>query len=110
LEAAHDLDIVVFDKTGTLTRGEQGVVSIAVDRINEAEAVQIAAGVESDSEHPIAQAIRAHAKEQNIAPAAASRFDSMSGRGVKADVDGKTYFLGGPRLLEEHRLTIPQAL
>lgn len=110
MESAKDLKTIVFDKTGTLTKGEQGVTQIATDGIAEAEAVRITAGLEGDSEHMIAQAIRTYAQGRGIAPAAASRFESLAGRGVTAVVDNVTYFVGGPRLLEQRELGIPAAL
>jgi Cu2+-exporting ATPase len=110
LESAKDLKTIIFDKTGTLTKGEQGVTRIAIDGITEADALRIAAGLEGDSEHMIAQAIRAYAQAHEIAPAPVSRFESLAGRGVTAVVDGATYFIGGPRLLEQRALDIPAAL
>ncbi|MBK9125512.1 MAG: copper-translocating P-type ATPase [Chloroflexi bacterium] len=110
LEKARELDVVVFDKTGTLTKGEQGVVGFAVDGIEEDTALRIAAGLERDSEHMIAQAIRAYAEGRGIEPAAVTGFDALAGRGVRAEVDGSTYFIGGPRLLEEVGLDAPAAL
>ncbi|MDK3159330.1 HAD family hydrolase, partial [Kamptonema cortianum] len=96
LESAKDLNTIIFDKTGTLTKGEQGVVQVAVDGIAEADALRIAAGLEGDSEHMIAEAIRTYVEERNISPASVSRFESIAGRGVKAVVDSITYYIGGP--------------
>ncbi|MCK6580844.1 MAG: heavy metal translocating P-type ATPase [Anaerolineae bacterium] len=110
LESAKDLNIIIFDKTGTLTKGEQGVVQVAVDGIAEADALRIAAGLEGDSEHMIAEAIRTYVKERGITPASVSRFESIAGRGVKAVVDGVTYSIGGPRLLEQLNLRVPTSL
>jgi Cu2+-exporting ATPase len=110
LENAKDLNVVIFDKTGTLTKGEQGVVAIATNGIGEDEALRIAAGLEGDSEHIIAQAIREKAHHQNVAAAAVEHFESLSGRGVKASVAGETYYLGGPRLLEQQGWTVPESL
>src|SRR6185295_2354920 len=93
-----------------LTKGEQGVVTIAANGISESDALRTAAAVEGDSEHLIAQAIRAKAAEKGVKPAAATQFDSLSGRGVKATVEGEVYYVGGPRLLEAQGLSIPQPL
>lgn len=109
LEDARKINTVIFDKTGTLTKGEQGVVSIATAGISEAEALQIAAAVEGDSEHPIAQAIRARAGHEHHA-LKATDFDSIAGRGVTATVNGKRYYLGGPRLLETKNWQVPPQL
>ncbi|MBK8021414.1 MAG: copper-translocating P-type ATPase [Chloroflexi bacterium] len=110
LESAKDLHTIVFDKTGTLTKGEQGVVAVATDGIDEAEALRIAAGLEGDSEHMIAAAIRRYAEQQGAQPASVTGFESFAGRGVKALVDGTAYYMGGPRLLEQLDLTIPPGL
>ncbi|MBW7885447.1 MAG: heavy metal translocating P-type ATPase [Caldilineaceae bacterium] len=110
LESAKDLDIVIFDKTGTLTKGEQGVVSIAVDGIRHEDAVAIAAGIEGDSEHIIARAIRDYATQQDITPAPVTGFQSLPGRGVQALVGGRRYAVGGPRLLEQQGWQVPAAL
>jgi Cu2+-exporting ATPase len=110
LESAKDLNYVIFDKTGTLTKGEQGIVDIATTDINPDEALRIAAGIEGDSEHIIAQAIRKYAQEKQVQPAPVSHFESLAGRGVKAQVNNTAYFAGGPRLLEQQGWTVPSAL
>jgi len=110
LESAKDLNVIIFDKTGTLTKGEQGVVQVAVDTISEADALRIAAGLEGDSEHMTAQAIRQYVQGRGTAPAPVTGFESLAGRGVKAVVDGTTYFMGGPRLLEQLALPVPASL
>jgi P-type Cu2+ transporter len=100
LENAKDLNVIIFDKTGTLTKGEQGVVSISVDGISPDEALAVAAGIEGDSEHLIAQALRRKAVEAGVTPQSVTDFNSLPGRGVQATVKGETYYVGGPRLLE----------
>jgi P-type Cu2+ transporter len=110
LESAKDLNYIIFDKTGTLTKGEQGVVAIATAGVSSEEALSIAAGIEGDSEHMIAAAIRKYVQEKHVKPASVSDFESLAGRGVKATVNGATYFIGGPRLLEQQGWNVPQAL
>lgn len=110
LESAKDLNYIIFDKTGTLTKGEQGVVDFLADGLSEDEALSIAAGLEGDSEHMIAQAIRQYAQTQDVKPAAVTNFESLAGRGVKARVENATYYIGGPRLLEQQGWDIPKAL
>jgi P-type Cu2+ transporter len=110
LENAKDLNYIIFDKTGTLTKGEQGVVAVVTEDLSETEAVSIAAGIEGDSEHMIAKAIRDYAQSKTIQLSPVSQFDSLAGRGVKASVNGATYYVGGPRLLEQQGWTIPSAL
>lgn len=110
LESAKDLNYIIFDKTGTLTKGEQGVVDTATTGMNADEALSLAAGIEGDSEHIIAGAVRKYAQAKSIQPASVSNFESLAGRGVKAVVKGVTYFAGGPRLLEQQNWTVPAAL
>jgi Cu2+-exporting ATPase len=105
LEEAREIDVVVFDKTGTLTKGEQGVVDIrSFGGWNQEEALKVAAGVEGDSEHPLAQAIRAEAEKGNLKLPKVSEFEAIKGHGVRAKVDGKEVYLGGPRLLEKQNI------
>ncbi|MFC6973410.1 copper-translocating P-type ATPase [Halomicroarcula sp. GCM10025709] len=111
MEQARELDTVVFDKTGTLTRGEHGVVGIAtVDGVDETDALGLAAAVEGDSEHMIARAIRHAAVERGVAPPAATDFEALKGRGVRATVDGQEVYVGGPNLLDRLDVTVPDDL
>ena len=101
LEAIREADIVVFDKTGTLTQGSHGVVGgVFADGQDEAEALALAAAVEGDSEHFIARAFRRAAEDRALSLPDATAFEALKGRGVKAEVDGRTIHVGGPRLLE----------
>lgn len=106
LEEARHLTTVVFDKTGTLTRGEFRVVDIATDgSIEPTEALRIAAGVERDSEHTIAQGIVKSAEEhQQVVPKAA-QFENIPGHGVRAVVEGKEFYMGGPAMLRRLNVT-----
>jgi len=105
LEAARQIDVVVFDKTGTLTKGEFGVVDMkVVGDWQENDALALAAAIEGDSEHLIAQAIRQAAKERNLSLPAISEFEAIKGRGVQAKRDGERVYLGGPALLEKLEL------
>jgi P-type Cu2+ transporter len=100
LEEARLLNVVVFDKTGTLTLGSHRVVKIsAAEEITDHEALRLAAAVQRDAEHPIAQALLTSAKEQGIDVPRSQDFESMPGRGVRAVVDGRALHVGGPALL-----------
>nr|WP_273737668.1 copper-translocating P-type ATPase [Natrinema soli] len=111
MEQARELDTVIFDKTGTLTKGEQGVVDVeTVDDVDEKDALALAAAVESDSEHMVAQAVREAADEKGIAPPSATDFEALKGRGVRASVDGDTVHVGGPNLLSHLEADIPSEL
>jgi Cu2+-exporting ATPase len=101
LEEARNIDTIIFDKTGTLTKGEQGVVGIAtIPSWNEEEALALAAAVEGDSEHIIAQAIRRAAAARKLELPAVADFSAIKGRGARATVANQTVHIGGPRLLE----------
>ncbi|MFC7138469.1 copper-translocating P-type ATPase [Halosimplex aquaticum] len=111
MEQARDLDTIVFDKTGTLTEGEQGVVEIeTVDDVTEDEALALAAAVEGDSEHMIAEAIRDASDERGVAVQNASGFEAIKGRGVRASVAGETVYVGGPNLLAQLDSEVPSEL
>ncbi|QLG29698.1 heavy metal translocating P-type ATPase (plasmid) [Halorarum halophilum] len=111
LEAMGDVDAVAFDKTGTLTRGELAVTDVVPlgDR-SEADVLECARGLELRSEHPIGDAIVAHAEGNGGASAgsngsAADRevtaFESITGKGVAAELGGRQHYAGKPGLFEE---------
>lgn len=100
LEAAREIDIVIFDKTGTLTKGEQGVVSIKSNGVDENHALALTAAVEADSEHIIARALRQAAQDKKLQLPIVSDFEAIKGRGIHAKHNGKDLWVGGPRLLE----------
>lgn len=100
LEAAREIDVIIFDKTGTLTKGEQGVVAIKTNGVDENHALALTAAVEGDSEHIIAQALRKAARDRNLQTMAVSDFEAIKGRGIHAKHNGKDIWVGGPRLLE----------
>jgi Cu2+-exporting ATPase len=109
MEAIREADVVIFDKTGTLTKGEQGVVEIATaGELSEDKALALAAAVEGDSEHFIAQAIRKAGAERKLSLPAVTNFEALKGRGVQAEVEGHTIYAGGPRLLEMLKIEPPQ--
>ncbi len=107
LERMRTVDAVLFDKTGTLTEGAHAVADVAtVDGVGREEALRLAAGVEADSEHPLARAIVAAADT----PAKASGFRSLTGRGVQATIEDIRYAVGGPALLRELHAEVPDEL
>jgi P-type Cu2+ transporter len=111
LEEARKMEVVVFDKTGTLTLGEFRVVEmVAGEGWSDADALRIAAGVESESEHPIARGIVDTARDRDIDPPKAEGFRALTGKGVAASVDGTEYRMGGPSLLEEEGASVPDQL
>jgi P-type Cu2+ transporter len=107
LERSRLVDVVLFDKTGTLTRGEHVVTGVAGR--DHATVLAQAAAVESESEHPLARAIAGAAREHGSIPSA-SEFRAMSGRGVEASVNGSRVAVGGPSLLRERGVAMPEDL
>jgi P-type Cu2+ transporter len=103
---------VVFDKTGTLTRGEFGVVDMAtVEGWDEERALALAAAVEGDSEHIMAQAVRRSAGERKLALPTVTGFEALKGRGARASSsEGHPVYVGGPRLLEMLQVIAPPRL
>jgi P-type Cu2+ transporter len=107
LERSRLVDVVLFDKTGTLTRGEHVLTGVAG---RERDAVLAQAGaVEAESEHPLARAIVGAARERGAIPFARD-FHAMSGRGVEASLNGTRVAVGGPSLLRERGLDVPDDL
>ncbi|MDQ4094739.1 MAG: copper-translocating P-type ATPase [Actinomycetota bacterium] len=109
LERMRDVDVVLFDKTGTLTAAEHVVTGTAATDGDADRALALAAAVESDSEHPLARAIVAAAKEKGGVPAAEA-FRSMTARGVEAVVEGRRLAVGGPNLMQDRNAEIPASL
>ncbi|MEV4767739.1 copper-translocating P-type ATPase [Micromonospora humida] len=110
LERMRTVDAVLFDKTGTLTRGEHALTGVAgVGGTADDEVLAVAAAVEADSEHPLARAIVSAAQARQLARRA-SGFRSLTGRGVRAEVDGVSYAVGGPAMLREKGVAVPEEL
>ena len=102
LEAMGAVRAVAFDKTGTLTRGELAVTDvIPLNGNDEADLLRCARSLEARSEHPIAAAITAHADEAAVDSRAVDDFESLPGRGVRADLDGVTHYAGTPALFAD---------
>ena len=102
LETAHKLQAIVLDKTGTITRGEPALTDVvAIDRGREDELLRLLAGAERSSEHPLGRAIVAAAEERGLAPPEPAEFDSVTGRGLRALVEGRRLLAGTRRLLRE---------
>ncbi len=99
MEVLSKTDTVVFDKTGTLTKGVFSVEDVHPNLIGKPELLDIAAACESFSSHPVAQSIvRAH--EGHIDRSRISNVEELAGKGVKAVVDGQTYYVGNGQLME----------
>jgi Cu+-exporting ATPase len=102
LERMEKVDTLVVDKTGTLTEGKPKVVAVVpATGFEESEALRLAASVEQASEHPLAAAVVASAKERRLALSQVSAFDSPTGKGVVGMVDGRHITLGNAKFLRE---------
>ncbi|HET7235159.1 MAG TPA: heavy metal translocating P-type ATPase [Actinomycetota bacterium] len=100
LEQASGLTTVVFDKTGTLTMGEPAVDAVRTDGLHESDLLRLAAAVERESEHPVAEAIVREAAGRGIEVPASRGFRAVAGAGAVAEVEGRTVAVGSLRLLE----------
>ena len=102
LEHGHRINIVVLDKTGTLTEGRPGIAAIEpTPGVAENDVLRLASALQYGSEHPLARAVINGSTSRGLAIVAASEFQSLTGRGVSGTVEGRTLYLGSPRLMEE---------
>lgn len=100
LETAHTINTVVLDKTGTITQGKPRVTDIDA-AIPENDLLLLAASLEKPSEHPLAEAIVLESEARGLTPLAIRNFQSVSGRGVMGEADGKQLLAGNPEMLRE---------
>jgi P-type Cu+ transporter len=102
IEVMRQIDTLVVDKTGTLTEGKPKLVTVkALEGMDEATLLRLAACLERGSEHPLAAAIVKGAQDREIQLAEAQNFEYVSGKGVAGEVDGRTVALGNRRLMED---------
>jgi Cu2+-exporting ATPase len=100
IETAARIEVVVMDKTGTLTKGEPEVTDVIAHGISEDELMSVAAALEQESEHPLAEAIVRRAEERGIPKVQAVDFENVPGHGATALVDGRRVAVGNLRLME----------
>ena len=112
LELGHKVNAVVLDKTGTITEGKPVVTDMHwVDDTRTDARKSVLLALESPSEHPLAEAVVAKLREENVRPVNLSDFNSLTGQGVQAtDKDGTTYYIGNKKLLEEHGIFCDESL
>jgi Cu2+-exporting ATPase len=112
LERMRSVDTVLFDKTGTLTRGEPAVSDVALSAgVDRTSALALAAALERSSEHPVARALVRAAEAEEVGPLpAVAHFRSRTSLGVEGQVDGRLVRVGGPGLLAETRIAVPEPL
>ncbi|MBQ3438241.1 MAG: cadmium-translocating P-type ATPase [Fusobacterium sp.] len=104
LERLGHIDTIVFDKTGTLTKGEPKLIEILSKNLDKTEILKIAASLEINSEHPLGKAIYEEAKEKNLDFYTTENFNSISGRGIIAEINSKKYILGNRKLLKDYHI------
>ncbi len=111
LELMEKVDTLIVDKTGTLTEGKPRLQTVeVVGGFTESDLLRLAASLEKASEHPLAAAIVAGAKERGVALAAVAEFESVTGKGVRGKIDGKLVLIGNRRMMEEAGITIGDGL
>ena len=110
LETLAKVDLVAFDKTGTLTVGRPEVTGVDRfdDTVTETRLLQLAAVAERRSSHPLAEAVLAHAKAKGIEIGEPGAFEVVSGRGVRAQVEGVEVLAGNPAFLSENGVLAPE--
>ena len=111
LELASKVRIVALDKTGTITQGRPSVTDIlTADSMSEGELLSIAAAVEANSEHPLAEAVIRRAGAGAVDGQMVTDFQALPGSGISATVDGKLVVVGSARLMDEREITIPESM
>jgi P-type Cu+ transporter len=108
LEVAEKVTTVIFDKTGTLTRGKPEVTDVIPSGITPETLLALAAGVEKNSQHPLAMAVVRAAQERNVTIEPATGFDTFGGRGVAATILDETVLVGNRAFLREKSVKIPE--
>jgi Cu2+-exporting ATPase len=110
-ERARNLGAVLFDKTGTLTEGRFGVSGVVpLAELGEEEILAWAAGLESQSEHPIAQGVVRGAQERGVKPKPVEEFKNLAGRGAEAVIEGRRVRVVSPGYIREHGLAVQNEL
>lgn len=104
LEVTNQVNTIIFDKTGTLTQGSPKVTAQINLTTNPAQLLKIAASLEKASEHPLAQAILAEAKNENIALLPVENFSAVSGRGIIGEVSNQFYYFGNEQFMAEKKI------
>ncbi len=102
LETTHKIQTIIFDKTGTITEGKPKVTDIETIDTDESELLRLIASAEKGSEHPLGEAIVKEAEERGFVLADITGFEAITGRGIRASVDGKALLVGNRKLMEEN--------
>lgn len=108
LEISHKVNAVILDKTGTITQGKPAVTEIISHKLSEDELLQLAASCEQLSEHPLGEAIVNEAKSKGLGLKVVAEFQSITGQGVQAKIEGETYYIGNKKLCKEQQIVIAE--
>ena len=100
IQTMKEIDTLVMDKTGTITKGKPEVTNILGE--NREEVLRLAASVEKGSEHPLGRSVTEKAEEEGLELTSPEKFSSFTGKGVKADIDGRKIFVGNRKLLKDY--------
>ncbi|MDR2830135.1 MAG: cadmium-translocating P-type ATPase [Methanobrevibacter sp.] len=104
IEELSRIKAILFDKTGTLTEGKLNILNVFSNNgYSEDEIVKIAYSIESKSKHPIAEAFQGYGESRNIKSLKVDNFQSIAGKGLKADIDGQSYYLGKKELFDYNK-------
>ncbi len=107
LETAHKINVAVFDKTGTITEGRPTVTDvITADGFDKKELIRLAASAEKASEHPLGEAIVKYAEELETPLVDITDFNSVTGQGIVAEIDGKNLIIGNKKLMDEQGIAV----
>jgi Cd2+/Zn2+-exporting ATPase len=110
LEEMRKVRVLAFDKTGTLTEGKPEVTDvISLNAYPKRELLQVAVSLESLSKHPIAEAIAKRVQKEGIETINIEKFESVAGKGVKGEIDGRMYYLGNKNFFKEIGIDFPEA-
>lgn len=110
IEEMNKVDILIIDKTGTITEGKPSLKSFkSFGKLTDQEILQLAASVDANSEHPLADAIVAGAKENKLELKNLDNFESITGKGVKAIYNGENIGLGNHRLIDDFQVSLTDA-
>lgn len=112
LEQLHKINTLIVDKTGTITEGNPSVEGLVVfdNQFDQDQVLQIIASINSQSEHPLAKATVMYAKEKNIKPSNIQNFESLTGMGVQAELNGEIYYLGNQKLMDAQHISLNQEI
>jgi len=111
LEQTHKINAIILDKTGTITEGKPLVTDVFWEESikNQAYLEKVILTIEAHSEHPLANAIKLHLEKDVHQKVNVEKFESITGKGVRADIDHLSFFIGNRELMEENNISIPDS-